>query len=409
MGFSNLTGEKAMSSSSQSLRIVVLIENNPYHVDRCVRPQVEALMEAGHQMTVISPHDRGEPWRGSVNGVRVYRFPAYTGGFPILSYFFEFFLATFFMTMLTSWIWVRHGLDVVHFYNPPDSLFVAALLPKLAGKTVVFHMRELSAELYTAKYQHTNRILSWILTWLERRACRLADHIIVVNETCRQIVSERNKVPLERVSVVRVASHQDKVRLTAPDPELRARAKTIIAFLGSMAAQDGVDQLLRALHQLDQRFGYKDWQCMLVGPAADLNALKELTAKLGIDDRVQFTGYLPDELWIPILSTADICVEPCPANPLTLASSMIKILDYMALEKPMVAYDLPEHRVTAGDAILYAQRNDDVDLARQILRLAEDPDLRQRLGAIGHKRLSEQQLTWDHQRKRLLSLYEHLA
>jgi glycosyltransferase involved in cell wall biosynthesis len=359
-------------------------------------------------MTVICPRRQGESWHESINGVRIYRFPVPAGGTTVVSYLAEFFSATLVITLLILWVWVRHGLDVLLMYNPPDSLFIAGLLPKLTGKTIVYDFRDLAPELYESKFESVNSVLYRLLLWLERCSCCLANHVTVVNESYRRIVMERDRVPPEQVSVIRQGPDLNRVRLTAPESDLRARAKTIIAYLGQMAKQDGIDHLLRALHHLDRRFGHKDWFCVLIGQADEPRALEELAAELGIGDRTWFTGYMPSEQWVPILSTADICVEPCPANPLNNISTMNKLMDYMALAKPIVAYDLTEHRVTADESALYAQSDDEVDMARQFARLIEEPELRTRLGAIGCERV-KQHLAWHHQRKRLLNVYNDLT
>jgi glycosyltransferase involved in cell wall biosynthesis len=368
---------------------------------------MEALVAEGYQVTVISPRGRDQPWREIINGVCIYRFRSLIAGRNAASYILEFFWAMLVMTILTLWVWMRHGMDVLHIYNPPESLFVAALLPKLAGKTIVWDLRDISPEVYQSKFEQSNRILYNLLIWMERIMCRLADHIITVNESYRRVVIERHRVAPERISIVRQGPDLNQVHLTDPDPTLRSRAGTIIAYLGVMAKQDGVDHLLTALHHLEQRFNQKDWLCALVGPVEDQHALDAMAAELGVSDHTWFTGYLPLEQWLPILSAADLCVEPCPANPMNKISTMNKIMDYMALGKPTVAYDLPEHRVTAGEAALYAEPDDQVDLARRIARLINDVALRSQLGAIGRQRM-EQQLAWPYQKQRLLNVYAHL-
>jgi glycosyltransferase involved in cell wall biosynthesis len=174
-----------------------------------------------------------------------------------------------------------------------------------------------------------------------------------------------------------------------------------------MAKQDGIEHLFLALQYLNENFKYKDWFCTLVGPAEDQRSLEILAADLGISENLLFTGYLPVHQWLPILSTADICIEPCPASPLNNIATMQKIMDYMALSKPTVAYDLPEHHFTAGGAALYAITNDPTDLALQIWRLIEDTNLRNQLGIIGRQRI-EQQFAWAYQRQQFLNVYANL-
>jgi glycosyltransferase involved in cell wall biosynthesis len=397
-----------MSKNGQPPRIVALIENNPYPLEGRTRAHAEALQAAGYQMAVICPRGQGQPWRESINGVQVYRFPNPTAGTRAFSYVIEFPLATLMIALLTQWVWLSHGLDVLVASNPPDTLFVASLLPKLAGKTFVYDLRDLSREVYEAKFGSNSSFIVRLLLWLERCSCRAASHVTVVNESYRRIVMERDGMPSERVTVIRQGPDLNHVSLTGPLPELRERAKTIIAFLGHMARQDGIDHLLRALHYLDQRFDHKDWLCTLIGPVEEPQELDELAAELGVADRIWFTGYLPSEEWVPILSTADICVEPCPVNSFNNISTMNKLMDYMALSKPSVAYDMMEHHFTAGEAALYALPNDEADFAHKLAQLIEQPELRTKLGAIGRERV-EQHLALKYQRERLLNLYSELT
>lgn len=396
-----------MDDSRPSVRVVTLLENNPYPADARVRPHMEALAAAGYHVTVIALHRRGQPWREMVNRVRVYRFPL-PRGTSAAAYALEFLCATLAMTLLTFWVWLRHGLDVLHVYNPPDCLFVAALLPRLAGKTVIYDLRDLSPELYLAKFEHGGSFLYKLLVRLEGVSCRLADRIVTVNESYRQVIMDRHQVRAEKVSIVRQGPDPAQIQPAEPDLALRQRADIIIAYLGTISNIDGIDHLFRALHHLDHHFGHKDWLCVLVGPSDDPKEFQALAGELGIDDRTWFTGYMPNEQWIRVVSTAHIGVEPEPLNSLTDISTCNKLMDYMALGLPSVAYDLHENHVTAGEAALYAQPNDEMDMARQFAALIENPALRSRLGAIGRKRI-EDHLAWEHQKERLLGVYAGLA
>lgn len=397
----------SMKKTNLSLRIVTLLENNPYPRDVRVRPHMESLANAGHQVTVICPRDHGQSWSEIVNGVHAYRFWMPPTGQHIGSYLVEFFWATLAITFLTLWVWARHGMDVLHIYNPPESLFVAGLLPKLAGKIIVYDLRDISPELYMSKFDRISTILYRLLLWMEHVMSHLADQIIVVNASYKRMLIERDHVDPNRISIVRQAPDICKIKLTEPELDLRMRANTIIAYLGSMAGQDGIDHLLKSLQHLDNSFDYRNWFCVLIGQAEDQAALEALAKKLGVSDRTSFHGYMAIDQWLPILSAADICVEPCPANPLNNISTMNKIMDYMALCKPTVAYDLPEHRFTAGEAALYASPNDQIDFARKIIHLIDDSKLRARMGQIGRDRM-EQLFAWEYQKQRLLDVYDAL-
>jgi glycosyltransferase involved in cell wall biosynthesis len=178
-------------------------------------------------------------------------------------------------------------------------------------------------------------------------------------------------------------------------------------YVGVMGVQDGVDQLLHALRQLADQRGGADFRCLLVGDGDARPALEALAAGLGLGPAVEFTGWL-DRREIPeVLSAADICVDPCPANAYTDRSTAIKLMEYMAAARPSVVFDLTEHRVTAGDAAWYARCGEPGDLARQLSRLIDDPDARRSMGAIGRARV-DSQLAWPFQARRLLAAYDHL-
>jgi glycosyltransferase involved in cell wall biosynthesis len=123
---------------------------------------------------------------------------------------------------------------------------------------------------------------------------------------------------------------------------------------------------------------------------------------------VWFTGFVSEEDLVRYLSTADICVDPDPSNPFTDRSTMIKMMEYMAMRKPIVAFDLPEHRVTAQCAAVYAKPNDERDFARQIVTLMDDPQRREEMGRFGRQRV-EKELAWPHQGKHLLEAYRKLG
>lgn len=395
-----------MKTHERALRVVMVVENNAYPDDVRVRSEAETLAQAGHNITVIAPRDPGQPWCETVGDVRVFRFPRPPSGRGVLGYASEFGYATLVATCLVMWRWLRDGLDVVHVHNPPDTLFLAGLLPKLARKPLIYDHHDLSPELYLAKYPAPNPWIHKVLLGLERWSCRCASWVIAVNGSYRQNDIQRNHIAPERIEVIRNGPDLRRIQPQAPAADPCARGSPVIGFVGRMARQDGAEHLLRALHELD-RLGIRNWFCVMVGPAEDAAGLHALSDQLGLRQRIRFTGYLPPERWLPLLSAADICAAPEPSNPLNDKSTSIKIMEYMALGKPLVAYDLAEHRVSAGEAALYARCNDPQDFARQLVRLIESPELRATLGAIGQQRVREA-LAWEYSARRLVKLYKRV-
>jgi len=124
-----------------------------------------------------------------------------------------------------------------------------------------------------------------------------------------------------------------------------------------------------------------------------------------LHDTVNFTGRIPDADLLDILSTADVCVNPDKPCEMNDISTMIKIMEYMALGKPIVQFDLKEGRVSAQDASLYADTQNQVpDFAAKILWLLAHEDERKRMGEFGRKRV-EEELGWDYSVQNLLAAY----
>ena len=139
----------------------------------------------------------------------------------------------------------------------------------------------------------------------------------------------------------------------------------------------GLDYLLRTVNHFVYEMKQTDLFCVIIGRGRILLQPKNLASELQVDDYVWFTGFIPDEEMIRYLSTVDICVDPDPSNPFNDRCTMIKILEYMALGKPIVAFALPEHRVSAQDAAYCAKSNNKADFARQIKILMDDPKQRE--------------------------------
>jgi glycosyltransferase involved in cell wall biosynthesis len=390
--------------AQKPLRTVMIVENNSYPSDTRVRNEAETLVAAGYDVTVICPRGKDQPWREDIRGVHALRFPPPPGGSGFLGYVLEFGYGTAIAALYVLWCWVSRGLDVVHVHNPPDTLFTAGLLPKIAGKKLIYDHHDLAPELYLSKFERDGGSVHKVLLLLEKWSCRFANYVITVNESYRQQDIARNGIPADKVTIVRNGPVLSRFSLVPPDAELRARAPIIFGYVGHISRQDGLDHMLRALYHLETDLDYKDWFAVIIGRADNADELRQLAAELGITEKLQFTGHLNSDQLLPLLSAADICLVPDPSNPLNDKSTMIKVMEYMALEKPVVGYELAETKASAGDAGLYAEPNNPLAMARELQRLVEDPALRERLGKIGRKRV-EDQLSWDYSASHLLEVY----
>lgn len=395
--------------ASSGNRVLMLLENNPYPQDPRVRREARSLVVAGYQVSIICPAARGQPWREMLGGVRVYRFPAPPPAHGVLGYLWEYgysMVATFVISLL---VFLRVDFDIVHTHNPPDTFVVIAALYQLLGKRFVYDHHDLAPEMYYARFDGKgSQLVYHTLVLFERLSCRLADHVIATNESYKMVEMRRGLVPEDCITIVRNGPDLNILRPGEPDADLQQKGKTIIGYVGDMGFHDGVDYLLRALQRLVYDLGRTDFFCVIIGTGDAWADLKVLALQLGIGEYVWFTGYVSDADLIRYLSTADMCVDPDPSNSFTDRSTMIKVMEYMALGKPIVAFDLHEHRVTAQDAAAYVIPNDELSFAQQIVALMDDPERRKKMGQIGRERV-EKELAWSYQSKRLLEAYEALA
>lgn len=393
---------------SPANRILMLLENQPYPQDRRVRREANALAAAGYRVTVICPTLPSQPLRESVDGVRVLRFWAPPQANGLLGYLWEYAYSTAAAFVLSLRVLIGEGFDAVHAHNPPDTFVFIGGFYKLFGKRFVYDHHDLSPEMYYARFPGGgSRLVYRVLAWLERLSCRVADHVIATNESYKTVEMERDGVPEGRVTVVRNWTDLHLRPPAQPDPALRAMKKTIIGYVGVMGFQDGVDYLLRALHYLVHELSRRDFYCVIIGTGAAWPGLRTLARRLGLEEYVWFTGLISDEDVLRYLTAADICVDPDPSNPFNDRSTMIKMMEYMALGKPIVAFDLPEHRFTAEQAAAYVAPNDEAAFAHALAYLIDNPHRRERMGAFGRRRI-ETQLAGQFVIPRLLQAYDSI-
>ena len=236
---------------------------------------------------------------------------------------------------------------------------------------------------------------------------KLADITIATNESYKQVQMERAKRDPRTIFIVR--NGPDKLRMSPvqPSPRLKAMNKCILCYVGSLNPQDGVDYLLRSLRYLSHDLKRSDFHCVIMGTGDSLQDLRDLAGRLRLNGFVELTGFVPDEDLQANLAAADICVDPDPSSPLNDVSTWIKIMEYMAYAKPIVTFDLKETRFSAGEAAMYVKPNREAEFAKTIADLMEQPDLREKMGSYGRRRV-EKELQWTKVGQNLVTAYETL-
>ena len=393
-------------------KVLHLSENLPLPFDRRVWMELGALRDAGWKVIAVSP--MGERWTAPeevIDGITLLRYPPPPPAKGALSYVWEFLYCWLHTARLSIVALARHGFDVIHAANPPDTFWAIAALYKPFGKRYVFDHHDLCPELYLARFGEERRgsLLHRALGFLEWAQFRTADLVISTNESYRQVAISRGGFAEGRVVVVRSGPSRARFATVRPvDESLKRGRRFLVAYLGVMAPQDGVDHLLRAARVMVHDHGRRDVAFTLIGAGDSFDDLVALARKLDLEDCVEFTGRIPDAGVEKVLATADVCVCPDPRNPLNDVSTMNKVLEYMACGRPIVAYDLREHRFSAAEGALYAQPNREDDLAAKIETLLDDPERRRTMGAYNRQRFLER-MAWEYSAGELLRAYEILC
>jgi glycosyltransferase involved in cell wall biosynthesis len=386
---------------SRRPRVLLLVENLSVPFDRRVWREARALDEAGLEVTVICPQgDRRdtEP-EAVIEGIRIRRFPLKPSGGGALGFIREFASACW-RSLRLAW---RDGpFDAIHVANPPDVLFSVALPFRLLGAKFVYDQHDLAPELFEARFDRRGP-LYWLLRGAEWISYRLASLVISTNESYRRIAMGRGGKAPGEVVVVRNGPELSRLELDEPDEELKRGKPHLLCYLGVMGPQDGVDLAVRALHRLRQVRRDDDWHAVFIGDGESLPSLARLAEELGLREHVTFTGFLDDEL-NTYLATADLGLVPDPKSSLNDVSTLVKVMEYMALRCPIVSFDLEETRFSAQDAGLYVPGDDPGAFAEAIDRLLDDPERRARMAQLGRRRVV-QELSWEHSKERLIGAY----
>jgi len=397
----------ANPNMSRPRRVLILVENLPSPFDRRVWQEACSLRDAGYLVSIICPTGRGyERKFEAIDGIHIYRYKLPVEASGAAGYALEYAIALAWTFALSWRVLLTRGFDVVHACNPPDLFFLIGGFFKLFGKKFVFDHHDLNPELYEAKFGRRGFFHSLMLK-LEYWTFRTADVSIATNESYRRIAVGRGRTHPERVFVVRSGPSLERLRILPPDERFKRGRRYLVGYVGVMGKQEGIDYLLRAIRHIVLELGRTDVHFGLVGAGTSLEEMKALARQLGVADHVTFTGRVPDGEMLAMLNTADVCVNPDIANELNDKSTMNKIMEYMALGKPIVQFDLAEGRYSARRASLYAQKNDAFDLAAKIVELLDDPARRAEMGKYGRSRV-ENELEWRHEAPKLLAAYEAL-
>jgi len=385
--------------------VVIIVENLPVPFDTRVWKEAKALRDNGYRVSVICP--KGYVYTKSfenLEGIHIYRHPIPTECETRVGYIKEFLISLSWEFLLSCKVFFKNPFSLIQGCNPPDNIFVVAAFFKALGVKYIFDHHDLGPETYLAKFGRRDRLYAG-MKLLEKLTFRFSDVSMATNKSYAEVAIKRGGMPPERVFVVRNGPELDMFKPVEPVAALKHGKKYLVGYVGTMGEQEGIDILIEAVQHIKKIRQQNDIHFTLVGGGPAIERLRAKIEDLNLSSYIDFTGRIPDRNLIEILSTSDVCVNPDTPNPFNDKSTMIKIMEYMALGKPIVQFDMTEGRYSAMDASLYAKDGNARDFAEKILWLLDHPEQRERMGKFGKRRVREK-LAWEYSIPSLLRAYE---
>ncbi|MCD7847902.1 MAG: glycosyltransferase family 4 protein [Oscillospiraceae bacterium] len=390
--------------STASRKVLIIVENLPVPFDTRVWQEATTLVANGYTVSVICPKGKGYTEEQEIlDGVHIFRHDLPEEGNGAVGYLKEYTRALREELRLAKLVHKEIGFDVIHGCNPPDDIYLVAKHFRKYGVKYVFDHHDICPELFEAKFGKTSGPLYFSQIWLERQTYKHCTFAFVTNESYKKIAIERGKMNPEKVIVLRSGPKLERMKIIPPVESIKRGYKYMVGYVGVIGQQEGVEYLLEAAKYIKEHENNVFWG--IVGGGPHLEALKQQAHEMGLDDCVEFTGRAPDQQLLEYLNTADVCVNSDTYNSMNDKSTMNKILEYMALGKAIVQFDLTEGRYSAQEASLYAKNNDAEDMAKKITELLNDPEKRKYMGEYGRNRVVNE-LSWEHTSKALLEGYE---
>jgi len=308
-------------------KVLIFIEDGSFSYDNRVKRIANSLYESGYRITIISPGTKGDSfYKKYKSGLRAVFYPKINAESAFM-HIIEHLITLFFGFFLSLGVKLRFGFNIFYACNPTDILWLIALPYKLLSTKFVFDQHDLSPEVYlsrqgTSKNDHFYKLL----LWLEKMSYKLADKVIVTNESYKQVALERGNKNETDVIPVRNGPVLEKFSNipNKPNPHHKKANEILVGYLGNMNSQDGVDQLLYAANDIVKNKKEQQIRFVFIGGGSYQPNLVKLAFEMELDNYVTFTGRIPDDEMLNILGETDICVQPDPYNPLNDVSTMNK-------------------------------------------------------------------------------------
>jgi glycosyltransferase involved in cell wall biosynthesis len=344
----------------------MILENCSYPLDARVRMEAESLVDAGFSVTVVAPREPGQPTRDLIAGVRIRRFRMKDGHGRLFGTAIEYASAFCVITAIVLVRLSRSAKGTLHVHNPPDLFFPLLWLARLRGWSTVYDHHDDSVGLLHAKFgSRSVAVFDSLLTHMRRLSARIADLTITTNATQRQLVAAdaRRVIVVRNSPPVWFADYR-------PSPP---RGQSRLVFLGEIGEQDRVERAIEVLWAIVLR--KFDVEMLIVGDGPERGNVERRARELQLSDRVTFTGWVPFEEVPVLLASAHVGIDTSPPTDVNHGSTMVKIMEYLAVGLPVVATALHETRITGGGAVTLIDEDSAAAFVEPIIRLLTSLDV----------------------------------
>jgi glycosyltransferase involved in cell wall biosynthesis len=384
---------------------ICMITFSYYPEDIRICREAEALIEKGDMVDVICLKKREESTNEVKNGVKIFRLSTgrYRGsnkGIYLLKYL-QFFIAA---TIQLLVLHLKKHYHIIQIHTMPDFLVFTAIIPKLMGSKIILDVHDLVPELYQTKFGLENS--HWLIrffTWVERNSIRFADRAISVSKPHLNVLIRHGNP--EGKFIIFLNLPNPKFSLNRSKVPLRDHRGFRIVYHGTVSRRYGLDIVIQSLASIKDEVEGLEFQ--IIGQGEELPHISKLVNDLGMHDCVTIHEWMPPEEFIPIILDADIGIVPILDDDFTKHALPVKLLEYVALGKPVICSRTAAIQAYFDDSMLqYFTAGSVAELTENICLLYKNPDKREQL--VKNADEFNQEYSWERQKQAYFQMMDEL-
>jgi glycosyltransferase involved in cell wall biosynthesis len=359
------------------MKTICLLVQNHYDMDIRVRRKAEALVAAGFGVDVLAlAASPAQPGNYVLNGVNVYTLSLGKKRGSLARYAFEYLAFFCWAFWKLSILMEKRRYRAVDVNTLPDFLIFAAAYAKLRGAKLILDMHEITPEFYMSKYGLGEGAWSIKLhRFLERLSFGFADHVLTINEPIAKLLVGRG-LRASRQTVIMNAVDEALFADAAPAPPAglagRPAAKFVMMYHGTLTRLYGLDIAIEAFGAAHREMpGAEFW---ILGSGPEKQALESLAQRHGVGEKVKFIGNVLPQVVPQWLKQCEIGVLSTRRDVFLDFSFSNKLSEYIIMDKAVIVSRLKAIRHYFSEAAFaFFEPNDPADLARQMMRMYDNP------------------------------------